>query len=223
MYLHKSNLRNGLRWSGPVVLFVFILTVEPVAHLPRTSVAAQKDESVQFVDLSLLISPDYPCTWPTFPPFQINHYRRIGPRSAYNSDILTLDGNTGTQLDVPPHSVTPSNSGLPNAGPFGRAYTDKIAPWQFVGEACVIDCKDLLDTTPNGRSDLVKKSASWPGRRNTVHWAWEMWSCSTAATATSITSHFPRGVVLPQTQSPVKRRRGPIPIRIAWSISRVER
>ena len=29
--------------------------------------------------------------------------------------------------------------------------------WQFGGEACVIDCRDLVDTTPNGRSDLVKK------------------------------------------------------------------
>ena len=30
----------------------------------------------RFVDLSLLVAPEYPCTWPTFPPFQINHYRR---------------------------------------------------------------------------------------------------------------------------------------------------
>src|SRR5205085_1935528 len=29
--------------------------------------------------------------------------------------------------------------------------------WQFGGEACVIDCTDLLDSAPNGRSDLVKR------------------------------------------------------------------
>src|SRR3954452_15919103 len=71
-------------------------------------------ETPRFIDLSLLVAPDYPCTWPTFPVFQINHYQRIGRLSAYNSDILVMDGNTGTQLDVPPHSVTPPGSGLPN-------------------------------------------------------------------------------------------------------------
>src|SRR5262249_19683489 len=29
--------------------------------------------------------------------------------------------------------------------------------WQFVGEACVIDCRDLRDTTPKGRSPLITK------------------------------------------------------------------
>ena len=111
-----------------------------------------RGEEPRFVDLSLLIAPEYPCTWTTFPPFQINHYRQIGPLSAYNSDILIIDGNTGTQLDVPPHSVT-----APNAGPFGLAFTDKIEAWQFGGEACVIDCQDLLDSTPAGRSDLVTR------------------------------------------------------------------
>lgn len=90
-----------------------------------------------------------------FSSFPIKREERIGPSSPYNSDILILDGNTGTQLDVPPHSVTPFDSGLANAGKFGKAYTDKIEAWQFGGEACVIDCRDLLDTTPNGRSDFV--------------------------------------------------------------------
>ncbi len=111
----------------------------------------------RFIDLSLVVAPEYPCTWPTFPPFQLNPYRRIGPAGAYNSDIIVMDGNTGTQLDVPAHSVTPPASGWPNAGPFGLVTTDKVPPWQFAGEACVIDCTALLDTTPNGRSDLVKK------------------------------------------------------------------
>ncbi len=122
-----------------------------------------KKEASRFIDLSLLVAPEYPCTWPTFPPFQINHYQRIGPLSAYNSDVLILDGNTGTQLDVPPHSVTRPDSGLANAGKFGLAFTDKVPAWQFVGEACVIDCKDLLDSAPPGRSDLVKaeKIKAW--------------------------------------------------------------
>jgi kynurenine formamidase len=124
---------------------------------PAPTSAAEEKQATKFVDLSLLVAPEYPCTWPTFPVFQINHYLRLAKRSAYNSDILILDGNTGTQMDVPPHSVTRPDSGLANAGKFGLAYTDKIEAWQFVGEACVVDCRQLLDSAPAGRSDLVKK------------------------------------------------------------------
>ena len=121
--------------------------------------AATGEESpgVRFVDLSLLVAPEYPCTWPTFPRFQLNAEERIGPSSPYNSDILIIDGNTGTQLDVPPHSVTPPDSGLPNAGRFGRAYTDVVPAWQFGGEACVIDCRDLIAAAPAGHSALVRR------------------------------------------------------------------
>ena len=114
-------------------------------------------DTPRFVDLSLLVAPEYPCTWPTFPPFQMIAQERIGPLSAYNSEILIIDGNTGTQLDVPPHSVTPPESGLPNAGAFGRAYTDVVAAWQFGGEACVVDCRDLVDGPAPGRSQLIGK------------------------------------------------------------------
>ncbi|OAI52910.1 hypothetical protein AYO44_04480 [Planctomycetaceae bacterium SCGC AG-212-F19] len=149
---HISSLRGIALFALLTAIALLILTTgDPLPGQPTVK------EMDRFLDLSLLVAPEYPCTWPTFPAFQINHYQRIGPRSAYNSDILFIDGNTGTQLDVPPHSVTPPGSKLPNAGPFGLAYTDKIPAWQFVGEACVIDCRDLLDTAPNGRSDLIKK------------------------------------------------------------------
>ena len=111
----------------------------------------------RFVDLSLLVASEYPCTWPTFPRFQLNAEERIGPSSPYNSDILIIDGNTGTQLDVPPHSVTPPDSGLPNAGRFGRSYTDVVPAWQFGGAACVIDCRDLIEAAPAGQSALVRR------------------------------------------------------------------
>ena len=145
----------------------------------------QKKEQPRFVDLSLLVAPEYPCTWPTFPKFQINHYERIGPLSPYNSDILIIDGNTGTQLDVPPHSVTLPDSGLPNAGKFGGAFTDKIEAWQFGGETCVIDCRDLIDSAPKGRSDLSLGHASRHGRRSIDRWGRATWCCSTVDTPTS--------------------------------------
>lgn len=120
--------------------------------------SAADGRSPEWQDLSLLVAPDRPSTWPAvgWPLFQINPYLRIGPRSAYNSEILTIDLNTGTQLDVPPHSVPPPDSGLPNAGPLGLMYSDKAPAWQFGGEACVIDVRELRDG-PNGRSSLIQK------------------------------------------------------------------
>ena len=113
----------------------------------------------RFIDHSLLVAPEYPCTWPSypFPKFQIMHQDKVGPSSPYNVDTLLIDGNTGTQLDVPPHSVARPELNREKSGPLGLAYTDRIEPWQFGGEACVIDVRDLLDQAPDGVSPLVKK------------------------------------------------------------------
>jgi kynurenine formamidase len=132
---------------------------------PLLVIAAQNQDKPQgkdgarIVDLSLLVAAEYPCTWPAgFPLFQINHYLKIGPLSAYNSDILAIDGNTGTQLDAPPHSIPRPGIDSPLAGPAGAIYTEKIPAWQFAGEACVIDTRELLDKGANGHSSLVRKS-----------------------------------------------------------------
>lgn len=141
---------------GRVALAVAIGTLAwASAFVSRAS--AQDSDQPRILDLSLIVSTDYPCHWPTFPRFQINAEERIGPLSPYFSEVLFIDGNTGTQLDVPPHSVTPPESGLANSGPYGRAFTDTIPAWQFGGEACVIDCRDLLNAAPPGQSSLVKK------------------------------------------------------------------
>ncbi len=116
-------------------------------------------EQPTFIDCSLVVAPEYPATWPTapFPRFQIMHQRTIGPDSAYNIDALLIDGNTGTQLDVPPHSVARPELNRPKSGELGLAYTDKTEAWQFGGEACVIDVRDLLDKAPKGESPLVTR------------------------------------------------------------------
>ncbi|MDA1017295.1 MAG: hypothetical protein O3A00_22915, partial [Planctomycetota bacterium] len=103
-----------------------ILVTTLLVPCSRTAHAAD----TKFVDHSLLVAPEYPCTWPSgFPAFQINHFKTIGPDSPYNIDVLTIDGNTGTQLDVPPHSVARPELKLPNSGKFGHAFTHVIEPW----------------------------------------------------------------------------------------------
>ena len=145
--LWKSNLLTAT---------ALLLTTLPSA---ASSADPKSDTNTKFVDHSLLIAPEFPCTWPThpFPRFQITHQRTIGPDSAYNIDVLLIDGNTGTQLDVPPHSVARPDLKREKSGPLGLAYTDKIEAWQFGGEACVVDVRDLLDQAPKGVSPLVKR------------------------------------------------------------------
>ena len=116
-----------------------------------------------FVDLSLLVASELPSTWAaSFPPFQINHYRQIGPLNSYNSDILTLDEHTGTQFDAPAHG--------PVKGQMASVTADKVPVWQLVGEACVVDVGHLLDTSPNGKSPLIGKEeiVAWEKKHRTL-------------------------------------------------------
>ena len=117
-------------------------------------------EEPVFVDCSLLVAPEYPATWPThpFPRFQLIREQSIGPNSPYNIDVLLIDGNTGTQMDVPPHSVVRPDLKREKSGPLGLAWTDKTEAWQFGGEACIVDVRDLLDRAPDGVSPLVLPS-----------------------------------------------------------------
>ncbi len=117
---------------------------------------AQRRRANEFVDLSLLVDTNYPCTWPTgFPMFQIRPFKAIGPASIYNIDVLQIDGNTGTQIDVPPHSIPRPGTNLQWEGELGLEYTHKTEPFKFVGEACVIDITELLDTGEPGISPLI--------------------------------------------------------------------
>ncbi|HEY2893549.1 MAG TPA: cyclase family protein, partial [Pirellulales bacterium] len=151
-------MRNRTLRSWQAALSAFLAA----AILPAGLHADASDSSAatKFIDHSLVVAPDYPCTWPTypFPRFQITAQRTIGPDSAYNVDVLLIDGNTGTQMDVPPHSVARPELKREKSGPFGLAYTDKIEPWQFGGEACVVDVRDLLDRAANGVSPLIAPS-----------------------------------------------------------------
>lgn len=142
---------NAARVKCLLPLFLAVLAGPAAADEPAK-------QTTRFVDHSLLIAPEYPCTWPAapFPRFALIRQRSIGPDSAYNVDALLIDGNTGTQLDVPPHSVARPDLKREKSGPLGLAYTDKIEPWQFGGEACIIDVRDLLDRAPKGVSPLVK-------------------------------------------------------------------
>ena len=121
--------------SRMVVWSTFLAILISLGVVHAQAVKPSVGES-RFVDHSLLVAPEYPCTWPAFPfpRFQLSHQRIIGRDSAYNIDTLYIDGNTGTQLDVPPHSVVRPDLKREKSGPLGLAFTDKIEAWQFGGE-----------------------------------------------------------------------------------------
>lgn len=151
----KARLQNTV-CTIPVCLLLLVC-----GNFTRLIVAQEaSDAKTRFVDCSLLVATEYPATWPThpFPRFQLIHQQGIGPNSPYNIDVLLIDGNTGTQLDVPPHSVVRPDLKREKSGPFGLSYTDRIEAWQFGGEACVVDVRDLRDKAPNGVSPLVLPS-----------------------------------------------------------------
>jgi kynurenine formamidase len=158
MGLIMGLLRFGIGWRGLSIAGICGCLLAAGVARPPAAAGQESAGEARFVDLSLLVAPELPCTWPAgWPFFQMNPYLRIGPTSAYNSEILTIDPNTATQLDAPPHSIPRSNTRLPNAGRYGDLFTEKIPAWQFGGEACVIDCRDLLDAAPPGRSSIVQK------------------------------------------------------------------
>src|SRR5229473_2479792 len=91
------------------LVFIDVHVVAQAADKPAASSAGPR-----FFYLSLMVAPELPGPWPAgWPAFQINHYERIGPLSPYNSDFLLIDGNNGTQLDVPPHSIPLPETNLP--------------------------------------------------------------------------------------------------------------
>ena len=79
--------------SQPAYQRKLVLLLALLSALSRAG-AVQSAEP-RFIDHSLLVAPELPCTWPShpFPRFAIIHSRTIGPDSASNIDTLRIDGN----------------------------------------------------------------------------------------------------------------------------------
>ena len=106
--------------------------------------ASEAGEDVRFLDLTLLVSQEYPVNWPDiFPYFHINHYLKIGPRGPYNSDIITIDENTGTQFDSPAHGPVPRE--------IGKITPERVADLAIPGGGPALStCATCWTTPPSG-------------------------------------------------------------------------
>jgi kynurenine formamidase len=138
-----------------------------VAMARPAQAAYRAVEAGDVADLSVMVAPELPCTWPgeMFEPYMLHTYVPIGP-GPFATDLSILDEHTGTQWDAPQHFVPPPESGLPNAAKYGAVESHELPIWQFVGEACVVDVTDLRDSTPPGVSPLIttERVKAWEAR-----------------------------------------------------------
>ena len=75
------------RHIGLAALLAIIITIVPTSTAPMPGSAAEGEDSPRFIDLSLLVAPDYPCTWPSFPP---SRGICVGPATK-QIDVLAID------------------------------------------------------------------------------------------------------------------------------------
>ena len=111
------------------------------------------------VDLSVVVSEDRPCWWPAHIPYQQKTFNYFENRpedpqpvwsraGAYHTRILIIDEHTGTHFDAPTHFIPPPGSGLPDEGPPGEVWAEKVPLTQLMGPAAVIDAGDLPPAEP---------------------------------------------------------------------------
>ena len=106
-------------------------------------------------DLSLVVSRDLPCVWPSgMTPFAVVPTATFN-RTGRHRDMLIIDEHTGTQWDAPAHFVPPPGSGYMGEGPMGLITGEKVPAWQFCGEACVVDVTAYRDKAALGQSYLI--------------------------------------------------------------------
>jgi kynurenine formamidase len=130
------------RYDGP-----FPQRLTTVPQLLAQLVSALAGGRIRIVDLTQTLSPDFPQI--SLPPElgqclpfrieEISRYDERGPGWYWNN--FSCGEHTGTHFDAPVHWI--SGRDLPNNA------TDTIAPGDFVGPACVIDCSKESAADPD--------------------------------------------------------------------------
>ena len=143
------------------------VTAPPISELLR---------SARVVDLTLTLSEDLPCWWPTASPFRhtTDHWfanvdrdgsspLRSRSGAPFHSCVLSMDEHTGTHFDAPSHFIPPPGSDLPDAGPTGAITADRVALEQLMGPALVVDVRSLIGSAKDGASPRIEPSllSSW--------------------------------------------------------------
>jgi len=128
------------------------------------------------VDMTTLLSPNYPCSWPGHFPIKITQTHIWGPNFPYNTEFTILDEHTGTHHDTPMHFVTPPGfkvtDYLPAYQPIAKAYeakwgpiphstmsNEKVPMEYFQGPLKVVDVGLMEGTAGPGKKPSIKVDA----------------------------------------------------------------
>lgn len=108
------------------------------------------------VDLSVLVSDDYPCYWPTIMGYHASDWHRHdGWRGKFFTRYLIMEEHVGTHFDAPAHFIPEPETGLPHATEAGRITVEKVPLDQMIGPAVVVDCRELTGKADPGMSPLI--------------------------------------------------------------------
>jgi kynurenine formamidase len=112
--------------------------------------------SLEVVDLSVMVGNDWPCNWPTIMGYHTSNWNMHDSwRGDFFTRYMIMEEHTGTHMDAPCHFIPLPESGLPHAGPAGEITVEKVPIGQTMGPALVIDCRSLRGHAANGESPLI--------------------------------------------------------------------
>ncbi|MFH0872060.1 MAG: cyclase family protein [bacterium] len=151
-----------------------IAIVGPQAKALNASALAGK-----VIDMTTLLSPNWPCVWPGHFPLNIVVENIWGPGGPWKSEFKTLDEHPGTHYDAPTHFVPPpgfkisqyQGKGMQERAanyekkwgklPHSTVTNDKVPIEQFCGPMKVVDVGLMEGTAGPGKrpaigADVVK-------------------------------------------------------------------
>lgn len=109
---------------------------------------------VEIIDLSVVLSEEFPSYWPPVLGYKATQLYDI---EHYGFFIRTLhvDEHAGTHFDAPAHFIPPESSGLPHAGPASSITAEKVPVRKMIGPACVVDARDLIGQAEPGEHPAI--------------------------------------------------------------------
>lgn len=122
-------------------------------------------EKCQIIDLSVIVSPELPSSWPTHMQHSTkvwNYYTELHERQGdvpsvapYQTRYWLIDEHCGTHFDAPTHFIPPPDSGLPWANELGLQTGEKVPLEDLRGPAVTVDVTHLAGQGSGGESPWI--------------------------------------------------------------------
>jgi kynurenine formamidase len=122
-------------------------------------------QNCRIIDLSVIVSPDLPCSWPTHMQHNTkvwNYYVPLHERQGqvpsvgpYQTRFWLIDEHCGTHFDAPTHFIPPPDSHLPWAGEAGLQTGEKVPLQDLCGPAVTVDVTQLAGQGAPGESPWI--------------------------------------------------------------------